>query len=33
MADPPPRSRLSLAGLLIGIGLCLYYVFKRYEKG
>jgi hypothetical protein len=34
MANPPPQSRLSLAGLLlIGIGLCLCCVLPRCEKG
>jgi hypothetical protein len=33
MANPPPQSLLSLAGILIGIGLCLCYVLTRYEKG
>jgi hypothetical protein len=32
MANPPPQVGLSLAALLIGIGLCLYCVLTRYEK-
>jgi hypothetical protein len=32
MANPPAQSRLSLADLLIGIGLCPFCVLTRYEK-
>jgi hypothetical protein len=33
MANPLVQSRLSLTGLLIGVGLCPFCVLKRYEKG
>jgi hypothetical protein len=33
MANPLVQSRLSLTGLLIGVGLCPFCVLRRYEKG